>query len=176
MSRAVKQLLEEDIKARYSEADGALVMNVLPLTGNQANTLRAALHKKNIEFHVVKNSAARRALSGTKLERLAESLKGPCAFVTGPNVIEAAKELIGLIKDYPTLELKNAITDGDDVITVEEMSKRRGKRELQGDVIMLFLSPARRVAGQLKVGSKIAGCIKAIADKLEKGEAITRVA
>mgnify|MGYP001324053277 CR=1 FL=1 len=176
MSRAVKTLLEEDIRRRYSNIDSALVINVLPLTGVQANTLRADLYKKNIEFHVVKNSAARRALAGTKLERLAESLSGPCAFVTGPNVVEAAQEIIRLVKEYPTIELKQAIADGEDIITLEEMSKRRSRAELQGDVVMIFLSPARRIAGQLKVGSKIAGCVKAVADKLEKGEAITRVA
>jgi hypothetical protein len=41
---------------------------------------------------------------------------------------------------------------------------------------MLAVSPARKIAGCLKLGGKIAGCVKAIADKLEKGEAITKVA
>jgi large subunit ribosomal protein L10 len=177
MSRVVKDLIEQDIRNKYGKVDSAVVINVLPLSGVEVNAFRGELLKKNIEVHVVKNSAARRALAGTPLAALAEKLSGPCAFVTGPSGIEAAKEIIRLAKDYPNVEMKYAIAIGEtDILTVEELSKRRGIKEIQGDVIMIFMSPARRIAGQLKVGSKVAGCIKAVADKLEKGEAITKVA
>ena len=177
MSRVVKELIEKDIRERYGKVDSAVVINVLPLSGVEANTFRGELLKKGIEVHVVKNSAARRALAGTPLAPLADKLSGPCAFVTGPSGIEAAKEIIRLAKDYPTVEMKFAIAVGEnDVMSIEELSKRRGIKEIQGDVIMLFLSPARRIAGQLRTGSKVAGCIKAVADKLEKGETITKVA
>lgn len=177
MSRVVKQLIEKDIRDRYSKLDSAIVVNVLPLTGVQANEFRGQLQKSKIEVHVVKNAAARRALAGTPLAPLADKLTGPCAFVTGPSAIEAAKEVMRLAKEYPNVELKFALADGDpDILTIEELSQRRGIKELQGEVVMVFCSPARRIAGQLKVGSKIAGCIKAVADKLEKGETITKVA
>ncbi|MBK8268960.1 MAG: 50S ribosomal protein L10 [Planctomycetes bacterium] len=177
MSRVVKEMIESDIRERYGKMDSALVINVLPLTGVQANMFRGELLKKGIEVHVVKNSAARRALTGTALAPLAEKLTGPCAFVTGPSMVEAAKEIIHLAKDYPTVEMKFGLTDGEtDVLTIEDMAKRRSLKELQGEVVMIFMSPARRIAGQLKVGSKVAGCVKAVADKLEKGETITKVA
>lgn len=177
MSRAVKTLIEKDIRERYGAIDSAMVVNVLPLSGNQVNQLRGELLKKGIEVHVIKNTAARRVLADSPLKPLAESLSGPCAFVTGSSPVEAAKEVMRLVKEYPQLELKGALVDGEpEVITIEELSNRRSKAEIQGDVVMLFLSPARRIAGQLKVGSKIAGCVKAIADKLEKGETISRVA
>jgi len=177
MSRMVKELITNDIRERYGKIDSAMVVNILPLTGNQANVFRGELQKKGIEVHVIKNSAAKRALAETPLKTLADSLTGPCAFVTGPSPVEAAKEIMRLIKEYPTLELKGALADGEiQVITIEELSNRRSKAELQGDIVMIFMSPARRIAGQLKVGSKIAGCVKAIADKLEKGETIAKVA
>ncbi|MBX3396045.1 MAG: 50S ribosomal protein L10 [Phycisphaerae bacterium] len=177
MSRTVKSLIEQDIRDRYSKIDSALVVNVLPLTGVEANVLRGELHKKGIEVHVIKNAAARRALADTPLAPLTQTLKGPCAFVTGPAPVEAAKEIMRLVKDYPKLELKSAMADGDPyIMTIEELSNRRSKAEIQGEVVMVFLSPARRIAGQIKVGSKIAGCVKAVADKLEKGETITKVA
>ncbi|MCG8408843.1 MAG: 50S ribosomal protein L10 [Phycisphaerales bacterium] len=178
MSRAVKSMVEKDVKSRYESLDSVLVIDVLGLSGNDANAFRGELRKKDVEVHVVKNSAASRALSGTVLEPLATRLTGSCAFVTGgTSPVDTAKELIRLAKEYPALGLKEGLVEGEpDVLTIEEISKRKSRTELQGEIVMLAMSPGRRIAGQLNVGGKIAGCIKAIVDKLEKGEKITKVA
>lgn len=178
MSKAVKELLRKDLAEKYTGFEDMLVINVHGLTGNEVNEFRGALRKTGVEVHVVKNSAARRAMAGTPLEPLVRSLKGPCALVTGGvSPIDTAKELIRLTKEFPNLELSNGMVDGDpDLLTIDEISKRKSKAELQGDVLTLIISPGRRIAGQLCVGGKIAGCIKAIVDKLEKGESITKVA
>lgn len=177
MSQVVKQLVEKDLKARYADLESVIVINVHGLNGIEANKLRGELRKKSIEMHVVKNSAARRIVTGTKLEGIGGALEGPCAFVTGPSPVDVAKELLRLVKDYPKLELRHGVVDGDkDLLTVEEISKRKGRMELIGEVLMLALSPARRLAGQLNAGGKIAGCVKAVVDKLEKGETIKQVA
>ncbi len=178
MSKVVKELLRKDLAAKYGEFEDMLVINVHGLTGNEVNDFRGQLRKNGVEMHVVKNSAARRALEGTTLEPLARSLKGPCALVTGgSSPIETAKELIRLVKEFPNLALSNGLIDGmPDVLSVDEISKLKSKAELQGDIITLFISPGRKIAGQLQVGGKIAGCIKAIAEKLEKGETISKVA
>ncbi|MCB9851540.1 MAG: 50S ribosomal protein L10 [Phycisphaerales bacterium] len=177
MSKAVKELLRKDIAVKYEGLEDMLVVNVHGLTGNEVNDFRGRLRKTGVEVHVVKNSAARRAFEGTALEPLARSLKGPCALVTGGSPVETAKELILLVKEFPKLELSNGLVDGEpELLSIDEISKRKSKAELQGEVLTLFLSPGRRVAGQLKVGSKIAGAIKGLIEKLEKGETITKVA
>lgn len=178
MSKAIKELVERDLKKKYADLDSAMVVSVHGLSGIDANKVRGRLRKKKIEVHVVKNRAAKRVLKGTPLEPIGKALKGPCAFVTGgPSPVDTAKELLDILKDFPKFELRQGIVDGDkELLTVEQISKRRSKAEIQGEVVMLFCSPARRLAGCLNVGGKIAGCIKAIADKLEKGEKITKVA
>ncbi len=178
MSLAVKSLVERDLKAQYGELDDLLVVNVHGLSGNQINTLRGELRKKDVEVHVVKNSAARRALAGTVLAPLADSLSGPCAFVNGAaGAVETAKELVQLAKEYPELELKQGIVDGEpELLLVSDISNRKSKVELQGEIVMLAMSPGRTLVGQLRAGGKIAGCVKAIVEKLEKGETISKVA
>jgi len=178
MSKAVKELVEKDIKARYAAVDNLLVVNVHGLTGVLANQFRGALRKKNIEVHVVKNRAAKRALADTPLAPISSLLRGPCAFVTGgTSPIETAKLLLEMSKEFTALEMRGGLLEGEDaVLSIEEISRRRGKREIQGEVVMLALSPGRRIAGCLNAGGRIAGCIKAIADKLEKGEKIVKVA
>ena len=105
-------------------------------------------------------------------------LTGPCAFVSGgPSPVDTAKELLRLAKEYPAFQLRSGMVEGEaEVFSIEEISKRRSRTELQGDIIMLAVSPARRIAGCLNMGGKIAGCLKAMIGKLEKGEAITKVA
>jgi large subunit ribosomal protein L10 len=178
MSRAIKELVEADLKKRYLKEENLLVINVHGLSGVAANQLRGLLHKKNIEVHVVKNRAARRVLADTPLAPIGKSLSGPCAFVTGgTSPVDTAKYLLDLLKDFPALQLRQGIVEGEtDPLSIEEISRRRSRAELQGEVVMLAVSPGRRLAGCLNVGGRVAGCLKAIIDKLEKGEAITRVA
>lgn len=178
MSRAIKELLEEQIKSRYSEQESVMVVNVHGLTGIEANQVRGQLRKSKIEMHVVKNRAAKRILAGTMLEPVNKYLAGPCAFVTGgSSPVETAKTLLKLKEEFPKLELKVGVVDGEtSAYPIEEISKRRSKNEIIGEVIMLATSPGRRIAGCLNTGGKVAGCIKTIIDKLEKGEAIAKVA
>jgi large subunit ribosomal protein L10 len=178
MSRAIKEMIESDIKDRYAKLDSVMVVSVHGLSGVEANQFRGHLRKKKIELHVVKNRAAKRVLAGTALEPLAPMLKGPCAFVSGGvGAVDTAKTLLELSKNYPKLELRKGLVEGEDsLLTIEEISKRRSKAEIQGEVVMLMTSPGRRITGSLNTGGKVAGCIKAIIDKLEKGEAITKVA
>jgi len=178
MSRMVKQMIEDDLKQRYAELDEVLVVSVHGLSGNDVNEFRGRLRDKSLEVHVVKNSAVRRALAGTPLEPIAANLDGPCAFVTGDcAAIDAAKTLVELTKEYPNLELRNGMMEDDTgVYSVDEMSKFKNRAELQGEVLMLIISPSRRLAGCLNIGGQVAGCIKAVADKLEKGETISKVA
>ena len=178
MSRAVKELVAKDFEKKYKDLDSLMVVSVHGLKGTEVNTLRGELRKKKIEVHVVGNRTAKRVLADTILAPISSVLTGPCAFVTGgESPVDAAKELIRLAKEYPTLELKKGLVEGEtDLMTIEDSSKRRSKAELQGDIVMLAISPGRRIAGCLNTGGRVAGCIKAIIDKLEKGETIAKVA
>ncbi len=178
MSKAIKELVGRDYESRYSELDSALVVSVHGLTGIEINTFRAELGKSEAEVHVIHNRLMRRAVAGKKLAPLIPLLKGPCAFVTGgPGTIDNAKELQRLTKDYPALELKFGVLDGEDeALSIDDISKRKTKVELQSELVGLAVAPGRRIAGCLKVGGRVAGCIKSIVDRLEKGEAIEKVA
>ena len=178
MSREVKNLVEQELAKRYRDFESVMVVSVHGLSGTAVNEVRGELRKKDIEVHVVKNRAMRRVLGDTVLAPLGAALDGPCAFVTGgPGPVDAAKELLRLTKDYPALELKFGLVDGDpELLDIEQISKRKSLTELHGEIVMLAVSPARTIAGCLNVGGKVAGCIKAIVDKLEKGEPISKVA
>ena len=81
--------------------------------------------------------------------------------------LDCALRLIDAAKEFQKLKFKKAIFDGDpSLMTVEELSKLKGKRELIGEVLMLVSSPGRAIAGCLRSpGGKIAGCLKTMAEK-----------
>src|SRR5262249_18388324 len=168
MSRKVKELLEAEIRTHYGKLEGALVVDVSKLTGVQANQFRGKLHSKGIEVHVVKNRAAKLALAESSLAAIGKSLSGPCAIVTGkPSIIELAKELVELVKEYPAIVLKGGVVDGQpDYLSVETVAKMRGRLEVLGDVAAAIAAPGRRLAACLRSpGGKLAGCLKAVVDK-----------
>lgn len=88
-------------------------------------------------------------------------------------MIETAKELVKLATEFPKLELKIALVEGfDDILPLADASKLRSRVETIGDLVLMTISPGRKLAGAIQSsGGKIAGCLKAIIEKHEKGAA-----
>lgn len=170
MSKPVKDLVTNEYKELFGNADGACVVSVIGLDAISTNKLRGELRAKNLNLKVIKNSLARRAFGDGPLAALGTALTGPCALVTGgESVIDVAKALVDLKKTFPQIELKQGVFGGDtDLIDLERLASMKSRTELIGEVAMLVVSPGRNIAGCVAgPASLIAGCIKAIADKEE---------
>jgi len=168
MSKPIKQKVTDELQGRYEACGSACVIDMTGMDVQQQEQLRKTLRAKGGRVQVVKNSLARRAWSGGLLEPLGAALEGPCAIVISTeSVIDVAKALVDAAKAFNKLTLKQAIFEGDpDLVTVQQLSQMKGKRELLGDVAMLLSSPGRALAGCLRSPqSKIAGCLKAIVEK-----------
>lgn len=181
MSKTVKGMIISDYQSRLTGASDALVISIRGVKAIPTTKLRRDLNKKKIKITVVRNSLARKAIAGTGLEPLGKLLTGPSALAYGgSSVVEVAREIVALIKDMPEVELKGAVLDGtlyEGKAGVTELSKFPTKDEAIGNVVTLIVSPGRKLLGQIKgPGSKIAGIIKAIEGKLEKGETIAKKA
>jgi len=184
MSKTVKNIIMRDYKTRISSGtdkfpDGMLI-SIRGLKAIDTTKLRSGLAKKNIRVTVLRNSLARKAFEGTSLEALGELLTGANALAYGGNsVVEVAREIVGMIEKMPTLELKGAVLDGQifkGKAGVTELSKFPTREEAIGRAITLIVSPARKLVAQIKgPGSGVAGLVKSIETKLEKGEAIAKV-
>jgi len=58
---------------------------------------------------------------------------------------------------------------------VEELSKFPTREEAIGRIVTLIVSPARKLVAQVQgPGSALAGIVKSIEEKLEKGETIAK--
>jgi large subunit ribosomal protein L10 len=184
MSKAVKKLLMRDYSSRIAGASeewpDAMLISIRGLKAVDTTKFRGTLAKKNIRVTVIRNSLARKAFEGTRLAALSELLTGASAIAYGGNsVVEVAREIVALASAMPALELKGAVLDGTlfrGKEGVNELSKFPTREEAIGRVVTLIVSPARKLMGQVKgPGSNVAGIIKSIEEKLEKGEAIAKV-
>ncbi len=176
MSKPIKSLITNSYQNRFADIDSAVLIDIRGVGANENMRLRQDLADKQIRVTVVKNSLARAAFKGTALEQLNELLEGPNAMVYGgQSVVEVARELITVVKQIKTIEFKGAIMEGTlfGPNEVEALSKYPTREEAIAQVVQIFLSPAQNVIGAaLGPGRKVASLVKAVEEKLEKGETI----
>lgn len=180
MSKTIKTMIMREYRERISAGAAtlpgeAMVISLRALKGTQTTKARATLRKKKIRVTVLRNSLARKTFEGTPLEPLGKLLSGSSALAFGGSVVEMAREIVSLAKEMPAIELRGAILDGtvfEGKAGVEALSKYPTRSEAISQTVTLILSPARNLAAQiLGPGSTVAGLVKAIETKLEKGEA-----
>jgi large subunit ribosomal protein L10 len=181
MSKRVKDTIVKDYMARIGDAKDGMLISIRGVKGIPATRLRKNLASKKIKVTVLRNALAKKTLTGTALEPLTRLLTGPSALAYGgQSVIEVAREIVKAIATMPELELKGAVLDGqlfEGKKGVEELSKFPTREEALSQAVTLILGPGRKLMAQVKgPGAGVAGIIKSIEMKLEKGETIARKA
>jgi large subunit ribosomal protein L10 len=181
MSKQIKEMIIRDYKARLVGVNDAAIVSLRGVSGINTTRLRSVLRGKQIRLTTIRNHLAKQAFKGTGLSGLEPLLQGSSVVVYGgQSVVEVARELIAAIAELPTVELKGAVLDGQlfsGKAGVTELSKFPTRTEALGQAVALLLGPAKKVVAQVKgPGSNIAGIIKSIEEKLEKGETIARKA
>jgi large subunit ribosomal protein L10 len=180
MSKTVKGMILADYQSRLEGTSDAMLISIRGVKAIPTSKLRRGLAGKNIKITVIRNNLAKNTFKGTGLEPLSKLLTGSNAVAYGgQSVVEVAREIVKLIATMPEVELKGAVLDGqlfEGKAGVTELSKFPTREEAIGRVVTLVVSPAQKLVASLKgPGSNIAGIIRAIETKLEKGEAIAKV-
>lgn len=180
MSKPVKEMMIREYRERMGDIQDALVVGLRGISSNDTNTIRSGLAKKEIRVTVMRNKLFGQAFGDTNLSNLGEVLKGSSAVAYGAeSVVEVAREIVELVKQFPEIELKGAVLDGmlfEGEAGVKALSKYPTRDEAIAQDVTLILSPARNLVGAIKgPGSGLAGIIKAVTEKLESGEAIAKV-
>lgn len=183
MSKPVKNLITDSYKKRFEGITGGVLVDIRGVGSNTTNEMRVGLADKQIKITVIKNSLAKRAFDGTELAGLNEMIDGPNAIVypvgEDTSVVSVARELIDWAKKVQNMQFKGALLDGiqfgPDEIT--KLSEYPTKDEAQAKVVQIILTPGQKLVGSiLGPGRNLASLVKAIEEKLEKGEAIQKVA
>jgi large subunit ribosomal protein L10 len=171
MSKVIKDLVTKELNNRLGKLDGVGVISPRGIDGIKTNQLRRRLREKGLKMTVVKNTLARRAVDGKKLQGFDKLLDGPSAAIYGETVsISAiARLLLDEKKTDATLELRGIFFDGEIYAGedgVKKVSTLPTREEAIGNLVGLILGPGSRLVGALKgPGGQLGALLKAIEAK-----------
>jgi large subunit ribosomal protein L10 len=169
MSKAVKQLMMDDLRQTIGDCREVIVVDASKLDGVTSNKWRLALAKKKIRAVGVKNALARKALGDVGLTGLGAALTGPSTLVFGgEDIVALSREIAEWAAKIKELQIcggaigETSLTAAD----VESLSKSPGRRELLGQLAGQILGPGAQLAAAIQgPGGKLAGCLQALAEK-----------
>jgi large subunit ribosomal protein L10 len=163
-----KQAIDE-LHDKFARAKTAIITGYTGIDVEQITNLRAKLRTSKVEYRVVKNTLARRAVAGTSLEPLKDSFVGPIGIALGfDDVVAPAKVLFEFNKTQAKLALKIGVLDGKllQPADIKALATLPSLNALRGKIIGLLQAPASRMVGVLAApAGQIARVMKAKADK-----------
>jgi large subunit ribosomal protein L10 len=165
MSKQIKQLEMDALKQTFQDVRDMVLLTASGINATVDNQMRLRLRKKNIRLQIVKNSLANRVFGELGL-KLDDCWEGPTLVAWGGNSIaELSRELDAVIKKNDKIKPKTALFEGQP-LSFDRAKTMPTKVEALGRIVMLALSPAGRIAGQLRgVGGRIAGQVKTLSEK-----------
>ncbi len=126
-NRAAKEKLVNDIRDKFSRAGAAFIAEYQGIKAVDMNEIRKSLRDASIEFRIVRNTLARRAIKGASAEVIAKDLKGAVALIFSyKDAALAAKKLTEFAKDKPNLKIRLGALGG----KVISLSEIKGLAEL----------------------------------------------
>lgn len=168
-----KQALVAEVNAVAAKAQSVVAAEYRGLTVSQLTDLRAKARNSGVYLRVVKNTLARKAVTGTQFECVASSLKGPLVLAFSQNDPGAAARLVkSFAKDndklVPTLvSLGGSMLPGKDLDKVASLPTRD-----QALAIMLgtLKAPITKFVATLAAPhAKLVRTIAAVKDKKQAG-------
>lgn len=168
MNRTEKAQLVESVRADTDAAGLIVVMTMSGLNAGATASLRRKANAENTTIQVVKNRLGKLAFKGTRLEGLANLLKGPTALAYSADPIAAAKVVAGFGNDNDKVKILGGLM-GDKPLSADNviaLSKLPGLNELRAKLLGLLQAPATKVAGVVQApAGQLARVIGAYAAK-----------
>ena len=146
--QAEKAATVAEVHEKLKAAKVAIVTEYRGLTVAQMTRLRREMRQASGEYHVIKNTMARRALKDTAFGPLDRLLDGPNGWVFGyEDPVLVSKTLIKFIEENEKLTIKGALFEGEfmDQTKVKVLSQMPSKPELQAKLLALMLVPATQL-------------------------------
>jgi len=148
VSRAEKVTEQTELEAVFRSVDTAVLVDYRGVTVPQVTELRRQIRAAGASYRVVKNTLAKRAISGTPLEGCVTHFKGTTAVVsTGSDPVAMAKALTTFIKATPSMTIKAAVVQGKVVAAaaVQDLATMPGKPELLAKLLFVLQAPMQQL-------------------------------
>jgi large subunit ribosomal protein L10 len=169
MANRLKQLMAEEMSARYRGRENVILVGYRGMSGASIAEFRAELRKEGVHLRVVRNRITIKAFAELgKPEAIAGIFDGPTAVMDGDDPVAMAKAAVAFAGRNPKLEVKGGVVEGEvlDAKGVRVLAAMPGRVELLAGIAALVIGPGGMVVAAIKApGGRIAGALKAMADK-----------
>jgi len=162
-----KQDVVTVLSDKMKGANAFFLTDFTGLSVKRVTQLRARLRTAGVDYVVVKNTLAERALMGSDLPDVAEFFRGPTAVAFEPNdPAGAAKVLADFAKENDNRPALKAGVVDNRIVTAEEivrLSKLPPREQLMAELAGALEAPMQQLAGVLEAKlQEVVGLLEAL--------------
>ncbi|MBK8065808.1 MAG: 50S ribosomal protein L10 [Betaproteobacteria bacterium] len=171
LSLEQKQAVVSEVTAQLANAQAVIVAEYRGLDVASVTDLRSKARSSGIYLRVLKNTLARRAVTGTPFEKLADQLVGPLMYGISQDPVAGAKTLSEFAKGNDKFVIKggampNSLMSAQDVKALATMPSRD---ELIAILLGTMQAPVAKLARTMnEVPGKFVRTLAAVRDQKEK--------
>jgi large subunit ribosomal protein L10 len=164
MKKELKTAVIEDLNQKLDGASAFYLTDFTGMNVKQITEFRSRLRKQGVEYVVVKNTLAQRALTGMELPDIAAFFSGPTGLVIGrEDAVGAAKVLTDFAKEFGDRPaIKVGVVDGKafDADQVRKLADMPPREVLLAQIAGGLQAPMARLAGGMS--QLLAGFARAV--------------
>jgi large subunit ribosomal protein L10 len=148
LNRTEKAAVVTDVAAQVARSQTLALAEYRGLTVEHLNALRKQARDKGVYLHVLKNTLARRAVTGTPFEVASDAMVGPLIYGFSEDAVAAAKVIADFAKGNDKLVIKAGAYAGKalNVDGVKALAAIPSKEVLLAQLAGLLKSPISRTA------------------------------
>jgi large subunit ribosomal protein L10 len=172
MNRTEKAAVVAGLRDRLARLPNLYLTDFTGLKVKQVTDFRRRLRTAGVEYVVVKNTLAQRALAEASLTVLDAELAGPTGFVFAADPVAAARIIADFQKEAEALKVKAGLVDGRTVTPqeVQRLARLPSRVELLGQLAGGFQAPLQAFVGALNgLLSQWVGALEAL--RQQRGDA-----
>ena len=143
LNRTEKQAVVTEVTALASKSQTLVLAEYRGITVDAMTQLRAQARGKGVHLQVLKNTLARRAVTGTTFEVVAGEMSGPLIYAFSEDAIAAAKVLADFAKSNDKLVIRAGAYGGTalDAAAVKQLAAIPSREELLAKLLGVMQAP-----------------------------------
>ncbi len=166
MNRTDKMDVVERLSEQLSKSQTIYLTDFTGIAVKPMTELRSKMRTAGVQYTVVKNSLALRAMEAASVKGVEDVMSGPTAFVfAGEDPVTAAKILADFQKEHEHLQIKAGLVEGQPVTAdeVKRLASLPSREQLLSQALGLMQAPLQGFAGAIDgLLYQMAGAIDAL--------------
>jgi len=148
LNRSEKEAVISDVTSLAAKAQTLVIAEYRGITVADMTRLRSNARSQGVNLSVLKNTLARRAVSGSSFEVVSDQMTGPLIYGFSVDAVAAAKVVSDFAKTNDKLVIRGGVFAGKalDVNGVKQLANIPSKEVLLAQLCGLLKSPISRTA------------------------------